>query len=185
MLAPSPTATATWPIAGDAPDLLQIVTDQAEVIASNEALLHAYQVNLNTAQNPVSGTAATANGAVTTGATTSIAVSGTIGTIVTGASVTGTTNATAPIVLGQISGTTGSDGTYLLNAAVTFAIVTGLTFTPPPAAFPGLWPVPRDVSTLDLLVQQQTALIRTQTASIQHYQDILNTSQVSVPATGP
>lgn len=185
MLAPSPFSTTTWPAAGDVPSLLQIVTDQAEVVASNEALLHAYQVNLNAAQNPVAGTPATANGAITTGATTSIAVSGTIGTIVAGASVGGTTNATAPTVLGQISGTTGSDGTYLLSAPVTFAVVTGLTFTPPSGAFPGTWPVPRDVNTLDLLVQQQTAIIRTQTALIQHCQDVLNTSQVAAPATGP
>lgn len=185
MLAPTPATTTSWPIAGDAPDLLQIVTDQAETIASNEALLRAYQTNLNTAQNPPAGTPATANGVITTGATTSIAVSGTIGTIVIGATITGTTNATAPTVLGQISGTTGSDGTYLISAPVTFAVVTGLTFTPPPAPFPGTWPVPRDVTTLNLLVQEQTALIRTQTAMIQHYQDVLNTSQVAAPATGP
>lgn len=185
MLAPNPLTAATWPVAGDVPSLLQIVTDQAETVASNEALLHAYQGNLNLAQNPVAGTPATANGAVTTGATTTIAVSGTIGTIVVGASVGGTSLTTPPIVLGQVSGTTGSDGTYLLNVAVTFAVVTGLTFTPPPAAFPGTWPVPRDVVTLDLLVQQQTALIRTQTSMIQHYQDVLNTSQVAAPATGP
>lgn len=184
MLAPNPQATTSWPIAGDIPSLLQIVTDQAETVASNEVLLHAYQTNLNTAQNPAGGTPATANGAVTTGSTTSISVSGTIGTIVTGATVAGTTNTIAPTILGQISGTPGSDGTYLLSAPVTFAVVTGLVFTPP-VVFPGTWPVPRDVNTLDLLVQQQTAIIRVQTALIQHYQDVLNTSQVSAPATGP
>lgn len=182
MLAPNPLVSTTWPIAGDQPDLLAIVTDQAEVITANEALLHAYQTALNTAQ-AVTGVPATANGAVTTGATTSITVSGTIGTIVTGATVTGTGLATPPTVLGQISGTAGSDGVYLLSAAVTFAIVTGLVFTPPVA--PTAWPIPQDVATLDLLVQQGVALIRTQTASIQHYQDLLNTSQTPAPATGP
>lgn len=185
MFSPNPLAATTWPIAGDAPDLLQIVTDQAETIAANEALLHAYQTNLSTAQNPLPGPAATSNGAVTGGPSTSITVSGTIGTIVTGAAVTGTTNVTAPIVLGQIGGAPGSDGTYLLNAPVTIAVVAALTFTPPPPPFPGTWPLAQDVTTLDLLVQQQTAVIRTQTALIQHYQDVLNTSQVPAPSTGP
>lgn len=185
MLAPNPLTTTSWPIAGDAASLLQIVTDQAETVASNEALIHAYQGNLNAAQNPVAGTPATANGAVTSGATTTIVVSGTIGTIVAGAAIAGTGLATPPIVIGQVSGATGSDGTYLISAAVTFAVVTGLTFTPPPPAFPGTWPVPQDVTTLNLLVQEQTAVIRTQTALIQHYQDVLNTSQVAAPATGP
>lgn len=183
MLAPNPLTTVSWPIAGDAPALLQIVTDQAETIASNEILLHAYQGNLNTAQNPPAGTPATANGAITTGATTVIAVSGTIGAIVTGATVGGTSLTTAPTVLGQISGTTGSDGVYLLSAAVTLTAVTALTFTPPPSATG--WPIPQDVATLDLIVQQQTAVIRVQTSLIQHYQDLLNTSQVPAPATGP
>lgn len=185
MLAPNLLATASWPVAGDAPDLLAIVTDQARTIAANAALIDAYQGNLNAAQNPPAGTPATANGAITTGATTSISVSGTIGTIAAGATITGTGLATAPIVIGQISGTAGSDGSYLISAAVTFAVVTGLTFTPPPAAFPGTWPIPQDQTTLNLLVQEQTAVIRTQTALIQHYQDVLNTSQVPAPATGP
>lgn len=184
MLAPSPVPTATWPIAGDAPDLLAIVTDQAETIASNEVLLHAYQGNLNLAQNPPAGPAATANGAVVT-ASTSITVSGTIGTIVTGATVTGTPNTTPPVVLGQISGTVGGGGTYLLNAPVTLAAVAALTFTPPPPAFPGSWPTPQDAVTLNTLAQYQTSVIRTQTALIQHYQNVLTTSEVPAPPTGP
>lgn len=184
MLAPTTLTTTSWPIAGDASDLLQIVTDQAETVASNEALLHAYQVNLNAAQNPVAGTPATANAAAVS-ASTSVTVSGVIGTIVNGATVSGTGLTTAPTVLGQVSGTTGGSGVYLLSAAVTFAAVTALTFTPPPAAFPGTWPVPQDVTTLNLLVQEQAAVIRTQVALLQHYQDVLNTSQVTAPATGP
>lgn len=185
MLAPNPVAGVTWPVAGDVPDLLNIVTDQAQTVAANEALLHAYQTNLNTAQNPLPGPAATANGSPVT-ASTSIVVTGTTGTIVQGATVTGTPNPAPPIVLGQVSGTPpGTDGTYLLSAPVTFAGVTALTFTPPAAPFPGTWPVPRDVTTLNLIVQEQTAVIRTQTALIQHYQDLLNTSAVPAPPTGP
>lgn len=181
MLAPNPAVLTSWPIAGDQPDLLAIVTDQAEVIAANEALLHAYQAALAAAQGFV-GTPATANAAIVA-SSTSITVSGTIGTIMGGATVSGTGNATPPTVLGQISGTVGGDGVYLLSAPVNFAVVTGLTFTPPVA--PTAWPVPQDVATLDTLVQQGTAIIRGQTSLIQHYQDLLNTSQTPAPATGP
>lgn len=182
MLAPTPLTTTTWPVAGDAPDLLVIVNDQAETIEAQEALLHAYQTALTTAQDQPAGPVATGNGGITS-ATTTLSVTGTVGTIVINAIVGNTGNTTAPTVLGQISGTSGGDGVYLLSAAVTLVAVTALTFTPPPSATG--WPIPQDVTTLDLIVQQQTAVIRVQTSLIQHYQDLLNTSQVPAPATGP
>lgn len=182
MLAPNPTMIVSWPIAGDIPDLLAIVTEQAATIAAQEALLHAYQGTLNAAQNPPAGTPATANGAIVS-ATTSLPVTGTVGTIVAGAVVTGTPNATPPTVLGQISGTTGKDGTYLLSAPVTLAAIAALTFTPP--APPSTWPPAQDAATLDILVATQTGVIRSQTALLQHYQDLLNQSQTPAPPTGP
>lgn len=181
MLAPNP--TVSWPIAGDAPDLLTIVNGQTETIAAQEALLHAYQDTLNAAQNPPAGAPATANGAITTGATTSLVVTGTVGTIVNDAQVLGTPNSTPPVVLGQISGTPGKDGTYLLSAPVTLAAVAALSFVPPPP--PSAWPPAQDAATLDLLMTTQTALLRTQTALIQHYQDLLNQSQTAPPPSGP
>lgn len=185
MLAPNPLATTTWPIAGDAPDLLAIIQNQAEVMQDQEALLHAYQGVLTAAQNLPAGAPATGNGAVTSGATTSVAVSGVTGTIVNGATVGGTGLSVAPTVLGQVSGTTGGNGTYLFSAPVTFATVAALTFTPPPPAEFSAWPTATDAPTLDLLVQTQTAIIRVQTALLQHYQDLLNQSSTTPPATGP
>lgn len=185
MLAPNPQSTTTWPIAGDVPDLLAIVQNQAEVIQDQEALLHAYQGALTSAQNVPAGAPATGNGAVTSGATTSVVVSGVTGTIVNGATVGGTGLATAPTVLGLVSGTAGGNGTYLFSAPVTFAAVTALTFQAPAPPEFSAWPVPQDQTTLDQLVQTGTAVIRVQTALIQHYQDLLNTSQTPPPPTGP
>lgn len=182
MLAPNPLATVVWPVAGDVPDLLSIVLDQATTIAAQNALVQAYQDVLSAAQAPVPGTPASSNGAVVT-ASASLPVTGTVGTIVVGAVVTGTTNPVAPTVLGQVSGVVGGDGTYLLSAPVTLASVTLLTFTPPGS--PSTWPVPRDAPTLNLLTQQQTAVLRTQNALLQHYQDVLNTSETPAPPTGP
>lgn len=183
MLAPSPfVTTPVWPIPGDVPDLLAIVGDQAETIAAQAVLIDAYQGNLNAVQNPPPAAPATGNGAVVTN-TTSLPVTGVVGTIVTGAAVGNTGNAVAPTVLGLITGTAGSNGTYLLSAPVTLASVTALTFTAP--AGTSTWPIPRDADTLNAIVQAQTAILRTQGALLQHYQDVLNTSEVPVPPTGP
>lgn len=187
MLAPNPTVVVSWPIAGDAPDLLAIVQNQAEVIQDQEALLHAYQLNLNAAQQLPSGTPATATGS-TTGTSSSVALTGTSATIVTGSVITGTgvpTVPAAPTVLGQISGTTGRDGTYLASVALVLPTATALTFTPPPPPEFSAWPAATDAPTLDLLVQTQTAVIRVQTALLQHYQDLLNQSGTPAPPTGP
>jgi hypothetical protein len=176
---------ATWPIPGDVPDLNAIVQDQAETITAQEALLHAYQVVLNAAQAPVPGTVAHATGTALGNQLTLSAVTGVIGI---GATVTPTATADAALVpvgttiQGQISGTTGGAGVYLTSQPTT-ASATGLTFTPLPT--PSLWPTPQDAPTLNLIVQQQTAVIRTQTATLQHYQDLLNTSLTAAPPTGP
>lgn len=182
MLAPNPAVTATWPIDGDAPDLLVIVADQATTIAAQNALIQAYQDVLSAAQAPAPGVPASANGAIVT-ASTSLPVTGTVGVIAVGAVVTGTTNPVAPTVVGQISGVAGGDGTYLLSAPVTLTAVTLLTFTPPGA--PSTWPPPRDATTLNLIVQEQTAVLRVQTALLQHYQDLLNISETPASPTGP
>lgn len=260
MLAPNPLATATWPVAGDAPDLLAIVTDQAETIRDQEALLHAYQGNLNAVQQvtgvaagtgTASGTQLTVSGVTGTivppqlvtgpssgpgslvpfgttvvsqssgaaggpgvyttsvattasgtpltfapgasssaaivSASTSVTVTGTSGTIVPGAAVkdAGSLVPAGTTVLGQISGTAGKDGVYLLSHPVTFAAAVLLTFAAPPAAFDAGWPVPQDAPSLTLLTQTQTAILRNQNALIQHYQDLLNQSQTVPPVTGP
>lgn len=179
MLAPNPTATVTWPVDGDVPDLLAIVLDQATTIAAQNALIQSYQDILSLAQAPTPGTPASGNGAIVT-ASSSLPVTGTVGTIAVGAVVTGTTNPIAPTVVGQISGVAGGDGTYLLNAPVTLAAVTLLTFTPPGA--PSAWPLPRDAPTLNLIVQTQTSVLRVQTALLHHYQDVLNISETPAPA---
>lgn len=183
--APAPAAATTWPIPGDVPDLNQIVDDQAAAIASQAALIDAYQGNLAAAQNPVQGPAATAT-ATATG--TQLAVSATpaiTGTIVVGATITDPAGVTVPAgttILGQISGTPGKDGVYLTSGPTT-AASTVLTFTPPPT--PQNWPVPQDPLTLNLIAQYQIAVLRVQSALIQHYQDLLTTSQTPAPPTGP
>lgn len=174
--------TTAWPIAGDAPSLETIVADQAKTISAQEALLHAYQGNLNAAQSPPAGTAATGNG-TTTGSSTSVVVTTVTGTIVANAAVTGVGIPTGTTVLGQISGTTGGAGTYLLSTPVNLATAVMLTFTPTGGV--STWPLPGDAPTLQLIVQQQTAILRTQSALLQHYQDLLNTSQTPAPPTGP
>lgn len=174
--APSP---SSWPIAGDVADLLAIVQGQTETMEQQEALLHAYQTNLNNAQAVV-GTPATGN-ATSTG--NQLAVTTVVGVIKNGSTLTdGPAVPAGTTVLGQISGTAGGAGTYLTSAATTCSS-TPVTFTPPTTE--ANWPTPQDQVTLNLLVQQQTAVIRVQTALIQHYQDVLNTSQTASPPTGP
>lgn len=172
--------TASWPVPGDASSLLSIVIEQSQTIAAKAELIDSYQDALNAVQSPPAGSPTTATGAITTGATTSLAVTGVSGAIVNGATVTGTANSTAPTVLGQISGAAGSDGTYLLSAPVSLTAATPLTFTPPAQA--GSWPIPQDAPTLDLILQTQSSILRTQTALVQHYQDLLNQSQVAPPS---
>jgi hypothetical protein len=184
MQSPGVTPLDMWPIVPDAPDIRAIVEDQAATIMAQETLLHAYQTNLNSAQAGTPGTAATGNG-TTTGSSTSLVVTGVGGIIQTGATVSGSGIPTVnpPTVLGQISGATGSNGTYLLSAAVNLASATALTFTPKPST--STWPSASDSDTLLSIQQIQTAVLRVQSALLQHYVDLLNTSAVPQPPTGP
>lgn len=185
---PMPQAGVTpldmWPITPDAPDIRAIVEAQAETIETQETLLHAYQTNLNAAQGGTPGTPATGAG-TTAGSSTTLTVASASGIIQTGAVISGSGVPTVnpPTVLGQISGTTGSNGTYLLSAAVNLATATTLTFTPPPT--PSTWPSASDSDTLLSIQQIQTAVLRVQSALLQHYVDLLNTSAVPQPPTGP
>lgn len=186
-VSPSPSSAsiapmASWPIPGDAPDLRVIVEDQAATIEAQEALLHAYQGVLNTAQNPLPGTAATATGTATGN---QLSLGNVVGTVVNGAVVTdGVTVPTTPptTILGQISGTTGGNGIYLTSAATT-ASNTPLTITPPPPA--SSWPTPTDAPTLMAIQQAQMAVLRNQSALLQQYQDLLAVSGTPAPPTGP
>lgn len=172
-----------WPIVPDASDLRAIVEDQAATIMAQEALLHAYQTNLNSAQNPPSPANITAQG-TTTGLSSTVALTAATGTIPNGSKVAGTGVPTspAPTVLGFISGAS-PNGNYLLSAALNLATATTLTFTPPPPA--STWPSANDSDTLMMIQQTQTAILRVQSALLQHYVDLLNQSATPAPPTGP
>lgn len=182
MLAPTQQQTTqTWPIPADAADLRAIVEDQAATVAANAILIDAYQQNLNAAQN-VPGVVADGSG---TGNGTQLAVTGSTAPIVTGAVVADDGNVTVPLgtkILGQISGASGRDGTYLTDQPTT-ASATALTFTPPDNT--AAWPAPNDAPTLMLIVQDQLTVLRQQTALLQGYQTLLNDSETAPPATGP
>jgi hypothetical protein len=177
MLAPSP--QATWPITGDVADLLTIVQDQAETITAQEALLHAYQSNLNAAQAPAPTTATGSSNATTT-----LTLSNVVGAVLLGSTITGTGVPTSPpvTIVAQLTGNPGAAGTYTTSVVTTLTSV-ALSFSPGGGA--SAWPVPQDAITLMLIVQQQTAVLRVQTALLQHYQDLLTTSQTPPPPTGP
>lgn len=187
---PAPASTPVWPIPGDAPDLETIIGDQADTIAAQAALIDAYQGVLNAAQNPPPGTPATGTG-TTAGSSTSLSVNAVTGIIIVGATVTdipvppaASLIPTGTIVLGQISGTPGMAGSYLLNNAVNIPSTgDALTFTPPPPKT--TWPTPTDSPTLMLIQQTQVAVIRMQSSLLQNYQELLNLSQTTPPATGP
>lgn len=180
----APAPRDMWPIVPDAPDIRAIVEDQATTIAAQHTLIAAYQGNLNAAQTPPAGTAATGAG-TTSGSSTTLTVASAQGTIHTGSTISGSGVPTVnpPTILGQISGTTGSNGAYLMSAALNIATAVTLTFTPPPAA--STWPIPNDSDTLMLIQQTQTAILRVQSALIAHYQDLLNQSQTPAPPSGP
>jgi hypothetical protein len=119
------------------------------------------------------------NTAVGTGTSTgtSLAVSAMSGTIEINSTVSGAGIPVGTKVTGQTSGSAGAAGTYTTNQPTT-ASGTPVAFTP--SATAPTWPVPQDPTTLNLLTQQQSAVTRTQTALIQHYQDVLNTSQTPI-----
>jgi hypothetical protein len=177
MLQVSPLATPVWPIAGDVPALRTIVQDQAETVASQEVLLHAYQANLNTAQ----ATAATTATGTSTG-TTALTLANVSGAVLLGATIAGTGVPTGISITAQQSGTAGGAGVYTTSAVTT---LTNVALTITPGGGPVSWPTPQDAPTLTLISQQQTAVLRTQNALLQQYQDLLNTSQTAAPPTGP
>lgn len=117
-----------------------------------------------------------------TGTGTSLVMSGVVGMIRVGDNVSGIGIPTGTTIVAQQLGTPGGSGTYTTSQATT-ATAAALTFTSGVASSP--WPVPEDADTLNLLVQNQTAVIKNQTALIQQYQDVLNTSQTAAPPTGP
>lgn len=185
MLAPTQ-LTTTWPIPGDVADIGVIIDDQAATIAAQEVLLHAYQTDLNSAQQLPPATAATGNGTAGTGATANqLTVSSVVGTIVNGAVLTdGGSVPAGTTILGQISGTAGGAGVYLTSAATTASNVP-ITFTPPPPAFASTWPTPTDAPTLMAIQQAQTTVLRLQSSLLQAYQELLTVSQTAPPPTGP
>jgi hypothetical protein len=176
-LAPIVSPRAGWPDANDVTDLLAIVEAQAGTVADQAALIDRYQGALAAAQAaPATSAIGTASG---TPATT-LTVTTVTGKILVGDTVTGTGIPAAPpatTVTWQQSGTLGGAGVYTLSQPTT-ASSNALTFSPGGAAT--TWPVPQDAVTLNTLTQLQTAMLRTQNALIQHYQDLLNTSQTPI-----
>ena len=178
MLQPFPTATTMWPIPGDVPDLTTIVRDQAKTIAAQQALTAAYQGVLNAAQ---AVPPATATG-TSTGTTSLILTAVANGSILLGAAVAGTGVPVGLTIVSQTAGNTGQAGTYTTNVATTLTSA-ALTFTPSGVAT--AWPGPTDAPTLTLLQQAQAAILKSQTALIQQYQDVLNISETAAPPSGP
>jgi hypothetical protein len=174
------TTAPVWPISGDAPDLQTIVHAQAATITDNQALTAAYQAVLNDAQAvpPTSGTG-TASGTPATTLTVSSVLNG---PILINSTVAGIGIPALTTIVAQQSGTTGGNGVYTTNQATT-ASAAALTFTP--GGGTTHWPVATDSPTLNTIMMDQTAIIRTQTALIQQYQQLLNDSATTPPATGP
>ena len=127
----------------------------------------------------------TGNGTASGTPATTLTVSAvTGGSIVLNAVVAGSGIPTGTTIVSQTSGTIGGNGVYVTSVATT-ASSAALTFVP--AQQPSPWPpvAVQDASDLNAIMQQETAVIRTQTALLQQYQDLLNTSQTPPPPTGP
>jgi hypothetical protein len=176
MLAPSQLTWTTWPIPGDDPDLTVIVRAQAVTIHDQEALLHAYQGVLDSAQTLI---AATATG---TGTGTSLVVTAVVNVIFIGATVSGTGVPAGTTIVAQQSGTAGAAGTYTTSQTTT-ATSAALVFSPPP--YTTTWPPVSAATDLMATQQAQNAVLKSQSALLQQYQDLLNASQTPPPATGP
>jgi hypothetical protein len=169
-LAPTPTAgPGNWPDAGDAADLLTIVQAQAATMADQADLIDRYQTVLESAQAP---SPATATGTST--GTTALTLASVAGVVLIGSTVTGTGVPAGLTIVSQQSGTLGGAGVYITSAVTT---LTSIALTITPGGGPSPWPTPRDAPTLSLISQAQVATIRTLSAAMQHYQDILNYSQ--------
>jgi hypothetical protein len=183
VVTPAPQATSNWPDANDVADLLAIVEAQTVTIKDQAALIDRYQGILNAAQTQTKPTVAIGTGTASGTPATTLAVSGVTNPIVVGAVINGAgippVSSTVPptTIVSQQTGTTGGAGNYTTSQATT-ASAAVLTFTPPAPA--PTWPIPQDAPTLTLLSQEQSAVTRTQSALIQHYQDVLNTSQTPI-----
>jgi len=180
MLAPAPfSTTATWPIPGDGPDLQAIVRSQAIAIKNQAALIDAYQTVLNNAQAipPATGTASATGSPATT-----LQVTGVVGIILLGSTVTGTNIPANTTVLAQQSGTPGGNGNYTISQASSIS-ASAVTFTPGGGTMP--WPTATDSDDLMLISQDQTGILRNQNALLQQYQTLLNDSATAPPPTGP
>lgn len=183
MLAVTPfvSSTAVWPISGDVPDLQQIVWDQMRTIAANAALIAAYQQVLGSAQAIPN---ATGTGTITGTPTNIITMSGVVGTILLGSTITGLPGIPAgSYLIHQNSGTAGGNGQYVMSNQSTADGSSLLTISPGGGNPP--WPTATDAPTLMLLTQDQTAIVRMQNSLLQNYQTLLNDSSTAPPATGP
>jgi hypothetical protein len=131
MLNPTPmAATTTWPIAGDVPELQQIVWAQADTISDQADLINAYQNVLSAAQ-----ATAAATGTGTAPGTINLTVSNVSGSIAIGSVVTGSGVTQGISIIGQQSGPVGGAGVYTLNVPITATNV-AMTFWPngPPSS---------------------------------------------------
>ena len=129
--------------------------------------------------------AATGNGTASGTPATTLTVSAVAGgNITVNSRVIGAGVPTGTTIVSQTSGTPGCNGAYVTSVATT-ASSAALTFVPPQGPMP--WPpvAVSDAADLNAIMQQETAVIRTQTALLQQYQDLMNTSQVPVPPAGP
>jgi hypothetical protein len=164
---------------GSVPAGATIVSQTSGLTGGNG--VYVTSVALTLSNIPLTLTPPTAGVATGTGVGTgtSLAVSAVAGVIAINAKVAGAGVPASPptTILSQQTGTTGGAGTYTTSQPTT--VSNGpLAFTPPTLA--PTWPVPQDAPTLNTLVQNQTAVTRTQAALIQHYQDVLNTSQTPI-----
>jgi len=179
MLQATQTSTAVWPIPGDGPDLQAIVWAGMATIKNNAALIDAYQTVLNNAQAIPNATGTITN---SPSPGTTIGVTGIVGIIKIGSTVTGTGIPANTIVVSQQSGTAGGAGNYTISNPGT-ASAAAATFSPGGGNPP--WPAATDSDDLMLITQDQAAIIRTQTALLQQLQDLLNVSQTPAPPSGP
>jgi len=174
MLAPSATAaTVAWPDTAEAPDYQQVVWAQAATMAEQFDLIAYYQDVLEDAQ-----AIPPATGVGNSSGTTTLTVTAVTHTIKLGSIVTGTGVPTNLMIVAQTGGTTGGAGTYTTDQVSTLGNI-ALTFTPGGGNSP--WPPITDSPDLLEIVQRQTVILRSQTALISQYVDLLNVSSTAVP----
>ena len=180
----TPATQSVWPIPGDAPDLRSIIQDQAITISAQNALIQAYHAWLDSQQAaPALRPAAQANATASGTPATTLTLSGVINTVVIGGRVAGAGVTVAPTtIVSQTSGTAGGNGVYVTDNPTTCSSA-AITITPPP--LPSPWPTPTDAPTLLAIQQDQTSVLRIQSALLQAYLDVLNASQTPIPPSGP